>query len=114
METIIGQAELAEELEGGRHLCVGRVAVVCGIVPGPVERSGTKDVEPVPAEAMPVADSQAQMVFHPPAEDHLVLVIVAIGQRVLGVRSFELDMRDIAKYRACAQGCICISHSKLL
>jgi hypothetical protein len=34
------------------------------------------------------------MVFHPLAEDHFVLVVVAIGERIAAFCAFKLDGRN--------------------
>ena len=46
---------------------------------------------------MPVADGEAQVVFHAPAGDDAVLVVIMVGERVAARRAFVADGVDEAK-----------------
>ena len=73
--------EQVEELEGDVRLELGALQAL--VVPRTVEGTAAERVAALPGEGMPVGDGRADMVFHPLAEDDLVLVVVAVGQRIL-------------------------------
>ena len=81
--------EQVEQLEGDVGLELGAFHAL--VVPGAIEGAAAERVAAFPGEGVPVGDGGADVVLHPLAEDHLVLVVVAIGQRVLGARALELD-----------------------
>ena len=92
VEAVERHAELGEELEGGVLLGPGRLhRVGARRQPRPVEGAGAEDVEPVPVEAVPVADGEAEMVFHAAAGHHPVLVVPAERQRIVRVGTEEGD-----------------------
>ena len=84
VEAEIRQPQAGEELESFVQL-VFRVRLIHRAgVPGTAECAGAEHVGALGAERVPVADRHPQMVFHPLAKHHAVLVVIAIGERVLG------------------------------
>ena len=66
-------------------------------MPRAVERARAKDVEPVPAESVPIAHRHAQMLFHRLAHNDARLVVVAIGERVGRFGSFVFDGGNVGE-----------------
>ena len=94
VEAEEGQAQPREELESLVQLVL-RMRLIHGPdVPGTVECAGPEHVGALGAEGVPVADRHAKMVFHSLAEDDAVLVVIAIGKRILGADALELYGRD--------------------
>ena len=90
VEAEIGDAEQREHLEGdvGLELRVlHRVAE-----PRTLESLAAERIAARPGEGVPIGDREAQVVLHPLARDHLVLVVEAIGERVGRLRSFIFDL----------------------
>ena len=95
----VRQAQPGEELESFVQLVFRMGLIHRSVVPGTVERAGPEHVGALGAERVPVADRHSKMVFHPLAEDDAVLVVVAIGKRVLGRDALELNRRDAGEVR---------------
>ena len=81
MEAEERRIEEVEQLEGDVGLDLGALHAL--VVPGAVEGAAAERVAAFPGEGVPVGDGGADVVLHPLAQDQLVLVVVAIGQRVL-------------------------------
>ncbi len=79
-----------EELERDFGLELGAFEAL--VEPGTVEGTAAERVAAFLGEGVPIGDGGADMVFHPLAGDDFVLVVVAVGQRVLAVRAFILDL----------------------
>ena len=97
VEAEIRQAQPREELKGLLELEIRRRLIERAAVPGAAEGAGAENIEPVPAEGMPVAHRHAQLLFHGFAEHHTILVVVTIGERVCGLRAFVDYWRDVAE-----------------
>ena len=97
VEAVERHAELREELERGVHLLARRGDRVGARgerrMPRSIERAGPEDVEPVPREAVPVADREPQVILHPAARHDAVGVVPPKRQRVVAVRPLEGDRR---------------------
>ena len=96
VEAVEGRAQLVEELErgilfgeGGGH------RIDTGLQPGSVEGSGAEHVAAGPVEAVPIADSNPEVVFHPLASDHAVRVVHRVPQTVAGGSTRR---RDSSRY----------------
>jgi hypothetical protein len=81
-------AELREQFEREIRLRVCAFQRIAGAVPRPLEGARAEHVGAGPAERMPIADRQPQMIFHPLAEHELVAIVVAIRKRIVRVRAF--------------------------
>ena len=99
VEGIERRAEAREEIERLIHLVQHRRVIDRAAQPGAIERATTEDVGTVPGERMPVADGRAQVIFHALAEDHAILVVVAIGERIVALQAFVTDGLDVRKIR---------------
>ena len=66
-------------------------------VPGSLKGSGAENIRALPIEGMPVAHRHAQMLLHGLTGDDATLVVVAVRQRVLGLRAFEFYRGDVAE-----------------
>ena len=98
-------AELGEELEGHVGLVLGLGHGVAAVgQPRPVERALAEHVAPGPAEGVPVADGEAEVVLHAAAEHDPVAVVVAEGQVGGGVGPLVADGLDVAE-EGIAHGC---------
>src|SRR5690606_2449778 len=84
--------EQVEELEGDVGLEPRLVHTLTE--PRAVEAAAAEGVAALPGEAVPVGDGGPDMVLHALAGDYLVLVVVAVGQRVGALRPLELDGRQ--------------------
>src|SRR3546814_8302400 len=80
VEAIEGQVELAHEAERGFALHRRRLRRIGVLLPRAIEGARPEDVRPRPAEGVPHAHREAQMLFHRLAEDLAVLVVEAIGE----------------------------------
>ena len=114
MEAVIGKPQFREEFKSRCHLRISSAAVIGRVLPRAIKRACAENVEAVPAEGVPVAHRHAQVVFHALSKHHLVLVVIAIGKRVLAFRPLKLDRGDVAEDRILKRHSICVSHSKLL
>ncbi len=84
VEAPEGRAEFREELEGGVHLAAcGIHRVGLDAEPGSVHGAGAEDVEAVPVERVPVADSESKVLGHGATGDRALRVIPTEGERVV-------------------------------
>ena len=90
------ETEDVEHLEGDVRLELRVRHVVIG-EPWPVEGRAAEHVSAGADETVPVADGSAEMILHALAEDQLVAVIIAEGERVRRLRPFVTDRRDVAE-----------------
>src|SRR5690606_23609550 len=95
MKTEIGNIEAGDEIERFVELVVRRLLIQLARMPRAFKSAGAENIEPVPAETMPVADCKAQMLRHGLAEDLAVLVVILIRERILALRSLEFDFRYV-------------------
>jgi hypothetical protein len=89
MESEEGHVEDAEQVEGDVGLGLGHRHRVAAVHPRPQEGLAAKRVAARPAERMPIAHGETQMVFHAPPGDDAVLVVILVGERVGALRAFE-------------------------
>ena len=82
MEGEERHVEDAEQVEGDVGLVLGQGHRVAAVHPRPQEGLAAERVAARPAERMPVAHGEAQMVFHAPPGDDAVLVVIMIGERI--------------------------------
>src|SRR5690606_41833718 len=87
-----GHVDGIEELEGDFSLELGAIETL--VEPRAIERTAAEGVAAFLGKSVPIGDGRADMVFHPLAGDHFVLVVVAIGERVLALGAFKLDLRQ--------------------
>ena len=67
------------------------IHLIARLVPRPEERLAAKRIEAWPAQSMPVAHRETQMLRHGLAEDLALGVIEAESQRIAAVRSVIFD-----------------------
>src|SRR5689334_19918467 len=94
VEAVEGRSELREELERDVHLCGGSFTRHRPSKPWPAEGRRTENVEPIPAEGMPVADRRSQVLDHRLAQHLAVGLVEAEGQRIVALGSLEPDAFD--------------------
>jgi hypothetical protein len=85
--------EQAEQLECDIGLGTGKRHRIIAVVPGPEKCLAAKRVAADPAERMPIADGEAQMILEPPATDDAILVVPAEGERFVRRRTAIGDRR---------------------
>ena len=78
-------------------LVVRRGLIESAREPRPLECSGAENIGSIPIECMPVAHRHAQMLFHGFAADDAILVVITIGQRIPGLRTFKCDAGNVGK-----------------
>ncbi len=93
----VGQSQSRQEFERFVELVIGGGLIQRTAVPGTVETAGAENIGSFPVEGVPVAHRHAQVLLHGLAGDDALLVVIAIRQRILGLRSFELDRGDVAE-----------------
>ena len=99
MEAIEVDLALLKEFEEDRYAAEGVVERVGAVIPGHEGRAGAEGVGKAVAHHVPVGGGEAHVVLHLLPADLLVRVVVLEGERVLGLRSFELDDRDVREVR---------------
>ena len=99
MEAVEVDLALLEELEEDRDATKGIVEGVGAVIPRHEGGAGAERVGEAVAHHVPVGRGEAHVVLHLLPADLLVRVVVLEGERVLGLRSFELDDRDIREVR---------------
>ena len=99
VEAVEVDLALLEELEEHRDATQGVVEGVGAVIPGHEGGAGAERVGEAVAHHVPVGRGEAHVVLHLLPADLLVRVVVLEGERVLGLRSFELDDRDIREVR---------------
>src|SRR5262249_1211744 len=88
-------AELLEQLEGHRELVLGlRHRITARSEPRAREGALAEHVVARPAEAVPEADREAELILHALAEDLAVGVVPAEGERGIAGRSLVADLAD--------------------
>ncbi len=97
MEAVVRGAKLGEHLKGGFGLHLRQLQRRAALKPGALESATAKRVEAVPAEGVPVADREAQMVFHAFAQHDAVAVVVAEGEWVCALGALEFDLGDMVE-----------------
>ncbi len=99
VEGVVRGAEFFAELEHDAGAFDGHGNGIGAVFPGAVPGAGAEHVGAHTPHGVPVDHREAQVVFHGFALDDLVGVIVFERERVLGVRSFEFDLRDLRECR---------------
>ncbi|CAB5370609.1 unnamed protein product [Rhizophagus irregularis] len=97
VEAVIGNIELGEELERNAAFMLGGGGIIGTGMPRTVERTPAEHVRPRPAEGVPEAGGEAQMVFHPLAEHDPVLVVETVCKLVVGAWALEGDLGNIGE-----------------
>src|SRR5882757_6573966 len=97
MEAEVGQPQTREELEGLVELVIGGGLVERTAMPGTMKGAGAENIGAFPIEGVPVAHRHAQVLLHGLARDHALLVVVAVGQWILRLRTFELYRVNVAE-----------------
>ena len=97
VEAIEMDTELLEELE--RHLrpVHGVLDRILTRLPRPLHRARSERIAAGAAEGVPIGNGEAKMVLHRSAFDHFVLIVMAKGERIFGLRTLEADFLDIRK-----------------
>ena len=90
MEGEERDVDQVEEFKGHLSLELGTVETL--VEPGTIESTAAKRVAAFLGEGVPVSDGGTDMVFHPLAGDHFVLVVMAICESILALRAFILDL----------------------
>ncbi len=91
MEREERHVEQPEQLERDVGFLFGQLKLIAAVVPGPKERFAAEGIAARPAERMPVADGEAQLVLEPLAGNDPVLVVPAKRLRRRRVRAAEGD-----------------------
>jgi hypothetical protein len=94
VEAVERYVQLAEELERGPPLHSSGGAVVRTAQPRPVKDPAAEHIRARPAEAVPEARRQAQLIFHALAGNDPVLVVEAVAERIAAGLALEGDLRD--------------------
>ena len=97
VEAVVGSAQLLEKFKSRGGLLLGQFDCVAVALPGAPERARAEHVGAVAAEGVPVADRDAQLLFHALAAHDAVLVVEAEGERILRIRTLEWDGLDAGK-----------------
>jgi hypothetical protein len=97
VEAVERHVETGEEVERGFALGARCGVVVRARVPRATEGARAEDVGARPAERVPEAHREAQVVFHPLAGDYAVLVVPAVGELVVAVGTLVTDRVDIGE-----------------
>ena len=85
--------EQAEQLEGDVGLGARLRHRIRAMVPGPQESLATEGIAAGPAERMPVADGEAQMILEPPSAHDAILVVPSERERAFCVLAAIGDRR---------------------
>ena len=97
MKAIVWNTELGHELESSIHLVISPLQRICTGIPWEGFRTRTKRVAASIAEAVPIGDSVTKNLLHRFAGNDALLVVPAIGQGVVGLRTFKTDLSDAGK-----------------
>ena len=89
VKTVERHIELFDERQRGFALGPGGGSVIGAGMPGAAERACAKHIAARPAECVPEAHGEAQLVLHALAQHHAVLVIPAIGEIVRAAGAFK-------------------------
>ena len=101
VKAVVGDAEFLHELEGRVDALDSHVEGIGAVFPGANRAAGAEGIAARAAKGVPVADGEAQVVAHRLAFDLLVRVVLAEGERVLGVRAFESDLGNVGERGHC-------------
>jgi hypothetical protein len=93
----VGDAELLEELERSYQLRLCLREGVTALVPGALERALAEDVRAFPRKRVPVTHCGPELGGHALSEHHPVLVVVAVGERIVALGALVFDGRDTSK-----------------
>ena len=88
MEAVVRHVELMEKLKGHVGFAFREAQRVACLLPRAFKRANTKHIRAVPAERVPVAGSETQMVFHTLAGNQLIGIVMAKCQGIRGFRAF--------------------------
>ena len=94
VEGVERNVEQAEQVEGDFGLGPGHRHRIGATHPRAQEGFAAEGIVAWPAERVPVADGEAQVVFHAPAGDDAVLVVIMIGERIGARWTFIADRVD--------------------
>ena len=83
--------EQAKQLECDIGLGTSKRHRIIAMVPGPEKSLAAERIAPDPAERMPVADGEAQVILEPPGTHDAVLVVPAEGERFVRLRTIIGD-----------------------
>ena len=113
MKAIIRRAEFLKELKRRIRLGFGCCHRVRHLVPGPLKRAVVaKRVKAIPAEAVPVAGGEAQLLLHRFTQHFAVFVVPLEGQWVFGGGAFVLNRADVVEI-GCHDGSLKFGFFKL-
>src|SRR5664279_5020786 len=83
-------AQLAQEFEGGIEPAPGRQhRVEAGVQPRPIEGTAPEDVRARPAEGMPQADRDPEVILHPLAQNQPIRLVDLERERVARIEPAE-------------------------
>jgi hypothetical protein len=82
-----GDVEQAEQLESDFGLGPGERHRIGAVVPGPQESLTAEGIAAGPAERMPVADGEAQVILESPTRHDTILVVPAKCERTFCIRA---------------------------
>ncbi len=76
VEAVIRHIQLMEELKGDVRFALRQLQCIARLLPWAVERTYAKHIGPAPAEGMPVAGGETQVIFHALTQHQLVRVVM--------------------------------------
>ncbi|MNG84766.1 hypothetical protein D3C76_1397930 [compost metagenome] len=86
-----------EKLECYIGLAFSQLQRFARLLPRAIEGPNAEHVCPVPAEGVPVAGGEAQVIGHTLAEDDFIGVVVAESQRVIAAGAFVTNLFKLIK-----------------
>ena len=82
MEAVVGHIELMEEFEGDIGFAFCQRHRLARLLPRAIEGADAKHIRAVPAEGVPVAGGETQVIFHAFPEHQLIRVVVTKRERI--------------------------------
>src|SRR5262249_9544949 len=97
VEAEVGGLQFLDELEGDADTLDGHLDRIAAVFPRSAIAAGPERIAAGAAEGVPVADGAAEVVLHRFAFDRFRRIVMAEGERVLGIGAFVLDGADVWK-----------------
>ena len=97
MEAIKGSPQLRDELEGRVDTPLGIFDRLAAVIPGTLEGRRPERIGPRRSKSVPVTDAEPQVVAERFSVDNFVGVVVAEGERIAALGSFEWDLFHVGK-----------------
>ncbi len=97
MKGVVRRTEFVDELERGPNATDRVGQRIAAVVPRPNHGRGAERIGARPAERVPIDDAKAEVLLHRLAFHDFVLVVPTEGKRVLRVRTFVTNLRNLGK-----------------